>query len=438
MATMTSHITEAALLPRTWYAATIEKREVRVPLQGAIDAETVVVGGGLAGLAIADAMTRRGREVVLLEARRIGFGASGRNGGFVCAGFARGLEQIEKDVGRTHADKLYRLSLEGVEIVRRNCAAFAPGAVLGDGILYVRRRPDEQGVRQHATDMLARFGQKLQRHSTPETRKLANSARYFDSLFDPSGFHIHPLRYVEALGCEIARRGAKIFEGSGAVSIAREGAGFRVTTAKGSVRAKYAVLATSAYDRTIHRGIGAAIQPVATYMIATEPLCEAGLRAIPTLAAIGDDRRASDYYRRLPDGRILWGGRITTRATEPKRLGGLLAGDLASVYPDLGRPRLTHAWSGLMAYARHAMPIIGRMPDGVYVSTAFGGHGLNTTAMAGEIIGAAIAEGDERIALFAAFGPGWAGGLAGRAAVQLKYWGMQLRDRFDERHAASS
>ena len=425
--------------PLTWYAATIPKREPRPSLMTRIAAETVVIGGGLAGLAVADALTKRGREVVLLEARRIGFGASGRNGGFVCAGFARGLDEIETVAGRERADQLYRLSLAGVEIVRRNIASFASDALVGDGILFVRRRPDEAGIRRYATGMQTRFGHALQAFATAETRKRANSARYFESLHDASGFHIHPLRYVEALGREIEKRGGKIFEGSGATAIIREADGFVVTTASGSIRAKNLVVATSAYDRAIHRGIGRAIQPVATYMIATEPLGEAGERAIPTLAAIGDDRRASDYYRRLPDGRIMWGGRITTRAAEPNRLGDLLAGDMASVYPELKNARVAYAWSGLMGYARHAMPIIGRMPDGVFVSTAFGGHGLNTTAMAGEAIGQAIADGDaEALRVFDAFGPAWAGGIIGRGVVQARYWGMQWRDRRDELQAASA
>ena len=157
--------------------------------------------------------------------------------------------------------------------------------------------------------------------------------------------------------------------------------------------------------------------------------------SIITRSFISDTRRSGDYYRQSNDGRILWGGRITTRQSAPLRLGQLLRGDMVSVFPQLGNPLIDFAWAGLMGYARHKMPLIGRDADGQWYATAFGGHGLNTTAMAGNLLARAIADGDDEFRRFGIFTPRWAGGLLGRAGVQGSYWWMQLRDRVDESKA---
>ncbi len=425
--------------PRTaagWYSTELSPRPARVPLAGAHSADVVVVGGGLAGLSVAHGLARRGVKVVVLEAERVGFGASGRNGGSVSPGFANGLDAIERQVGRAAADKLFRLSLEGVEIVRRNLAEFAGPALRGRGVLTVRRVADPDGVAAAHRSMAERFNRRLSVLPTIETRKLARSSRYFDALLDESSFHIQPLIYVESVAGEIERLGGRICEGSRVVGLRQvSGEAVRLATATGEIGCRHVVLATSAYDRSLQPRISRAIQSIATYMLATAPLGELSRAAIATEAAIGDDRRAGDYYRNLADGRILWGGRITTRTSEPARLANLLKSDMLSVYPQLGDPPIAAAWSGLMAYARHKMPLVGRLSATTWVSTAFGGHGLNTTAAAGEVIAAAIAEGDDRYRLFDCYTAGWAGGIAGKAVVQLTYWAMQARDRFDERKA---
>jgi gamma-glutamylputrescine oxidase len=202
-----------------------------------------------------------------------------------------------------------------------------------------------------------------------------------------------------------------------------------VLCAEGEVVARHVVICVSALDRRLHRASGRAVLPIATYMIATESMDQ---DAIKTGAGISDTRRAGDYYRAGPDGRILWGGRITTRQTPPGRLGEMLRRDMISVYSQLGNARVSHAWAGLMGYARHRMPLIGRDREGIWYATAFGGHGLNTTAMAGQLLARAIAGGDDAYRRFDPFAPDWAGGIVGRAAVQGSYWWMRLRDRMDE------
>jgi len=197
------------------------------------------------------------------------------------------------------------------------------------------------------------------------------------------------------------------------------------------------VLATSAYGGPSGR-LNAAILPISTYVVTAR---SAKLdEAIHFAGCLGDTRRASDYYRIVGTGegrRLLWGGRITTRRSVPPRLGERLAGDIRSVYPQLDDLAVEQAWAGMMGYAVHKMPLIGRIGDGLWAATAFGGHGLNTTAMAGRLIARAIADGDDSWRLFEPFSPDWGGGPFGRIATQLAYWRLQFLDRLEELRASS-
>ena len=163
----------------------------------------------------------------------------------------------------------------------------------------------------------------------------------------------------------------------------------------------------------------------------TEPLSDA-INPIHTPAAISDTRRAGDYYCLVGDNRLLWGGKITTKSTPPRNLDHVMGKTMCSVYPQLDKVRIDYRWSGLMAYCLDKMPIIGEIQPGIWAATGFGGHGLNTTAMAGILIASAIANDDQRWRDFSPYPPRWAGGLAGRAGVQLSYWAMQARDWLDE------
>ena len=192
------------------------------------------------------------------------------------------------------------------------------------------------------------------------------------------------------------------------------------------------VLCTSAYDLSVYRRMTRAILPVSTYVVATEPDTALLDDAIKTKAAVVDTRRAGDYYRRLEDGRLIWGGRISTKVDPPTRMEEKLLGDAYSVYRPLGTLKPAYVWSGLMGYARHKMPLIGQPEKRIWVATAFGGHGLNTTAMAGQLISRAIAEDDDEYKRFERFPFLRAGGPFRRAAVQASYWSMQLRDKIEE------
>ena len=417
----------------TWYEATANRGLPRPGLSGTVEAEVCVIGGGLAGLTTALELARRGRAVALLESHRLAGAASGRNGGFVSNGFAEGMDKVAGRVGLDAAQALYRLSQFGTEFVRREIADSDPAIRMGDGWLGAIRY-DNAAEKQAGIAAMARdYGQELQFLDVADVRRLLDTARYFQGSFDPSAFHMHPLRYALMIAAKSEAAGAVIFENTRAQSVEKASSGWTVSTPGGTLHCRDVVYCVSALDRAIHRPIGRAILPVATYVAVTEPLVQDAIR---TRSAISDSRRAGNYYRLVDQGRLLWGGAITTRVSEPLRLASRMQRDMVSVYPQLGNPRIDFAWSGIMGYARHFMPLIGTDGDGQWWATAFGGHGMNTTALGGILISRAIAAKDDEYRRFLPFAPDWAGGPLGRVAVQLGYWQMQLRDRLDEARAS--
>jgi glycine/D-amino acid oxidase-like deaminating enzyme len=423
--------------PKSYYAETLGQALKRGRLTTGLGVDVCVIGAGLAGLTTALELLRQGKTVAVLEAKRVAWGASGRNGGFVASGFANSASKMLLHLGQADGREAFQLSVDGVDYVRRQISKLNLAGVLqGVGELEVYRYQYAEGAKADLEEANTNLGQDITFLNTDETRCLLKSERYHQALYDPKGFHIDPLKYAHGLANEIERLGGQIFEKTKAKELVRSGSSWRVSAADAELYAQHVVLCTSAYDFKLYPRVSRAMQPVATYVMATEPMPDALDAAITTPAMISDTRRAGDYYRRLPDGRLLWGGRITTRQSQPRRLSDMMINDMLTVYPQLAGAKPSHAWVGLMGYALHSMPLIGKVEEGLWMATAFGGHGLNTTAMAGCLISGAIANGDDRYKLFSSYRRDWAGGVIGRAGVQLTYWGMRLRDGLDERKAS--
>ena len=416
----------------TWYEATASRGAKRKAVHGIVQTDVCVVGAGLAGLTTALELARLGKKVVVLEARLIGSGASGRNGGFVSNGFALGIGDVANRVGRDAARGLYELSKRGTEYVRTEIASGDASIKMGDGWMVAVRHDDHGKLKTYADGLRRNYEEEVEFFDTAESRQRLNSPRYFNSYYFPNAFHIHPLRYCLLIAAKAIAVGAQIFENSAAVSVAKNRAEFVVKTAGGEVRCQHVVHCVSSTGRSVHKPSGRAVLPVATYIAVTEPLQQ---QSINTHSAVADTRRAGDYYRLIDGGRILWGGKITTRISPPTKLAEVMKRDMLSTYPALGNPRIDYAWAGLMGYALHKMPLIGRDQLGHWFATAFGGHGLNTTAMAGQLLAAAIADGDDSYRQFTPFAPVWAYGQLGRLGVQGTYWWMQFKDKRDESSA---
>lgn len=423
--------------PDTYYKRTVANHATRPVLSGAEECDTVIIGGGLAGLTTALELVRGGQEVVLLEAESVGFGASGRNGGFVSPGFATGNDDIARMAGEDAAVKLFHLSAEGVEFIRDTIRILhIESAAPQPGITSVLRYDDGSSLKAYRENLFRDYGYELEYLDTEQVRSVLKSQRYFQALRNPHAFHMHPLNYLRAVATEIERLGGKIYEGSPAISTSLSGAEKSVRTAGGEVRARQVVFTTGGYTGGLERRLRRAFLPIATYVMVSEEAPDLVASAIATRDAIGDNRRAGDYYRLVDGGRrILWGGRITTRAASTAGLEQELRREMIGTYPQLAGLKTELAWSGLMSYARHLMPQIGRIEPGVWHCTAFGGHGLNTTAIGGKLVAEAILGQSDRYKLFKPFGLVWAGGLAGLAVAQLTYWKLQAQDWWRERAA---
>jgi len=418
---------------QTWYATTAVAAPERPALTQNLDVDVCVIGAGLAGLTIAREVARRGWSVAVLDAGKVAGGASGRNAGFVSPGFAERIDAIVERVGLPRAKELWALSEAGVDYIRRTIAETAmPGVEPRDGRLSVRRIDDEAGLIEHVAMLRVDFGADVEAWPTDQVREVLRSGHYFQAVHYPKAFHIHPLNYAHGLAADAEKNGARIFQDTQAVGIDPAGVRKRVQAAQGLVRARHVVLAGSTGIGSVDEEIAMTVLPVSTYVAVTAPLGEKLFDAVRYTGAVADTRRAGDYYRIVADDRLLWGGRITTRASEPRRLKAQMRRDILKIYPQLGDIEIAYAWAGTMAYAVHKMPQIGELAPGYWLAGAFGGHGLNTTAMAGEMIARAILDGDDRWRLFSSYELVWAGGRAGRIAAQAAYWSMQTRDAVHE------
>jgi gamma-glutamylputrescine oxidase len=425
----------AMMTPPDYYRATMRATPLRAPRSGQRSARVCIVGGGFAGLNTALGLADRGvSDVVLLEARELAFGASGRNGGFVFAGFSRGPASLLHDLGPTRARTLYSGTTAAVDLIRRRVDTLNIDCQLTDaGVYWANWFCDPRVLRDFQTLLARDFGNDWAWVPKDELRSLVLSDRYSDALYERNAMHFHPLNYALGLAAAAEAAGVAIHEGSPAIALERRDAGWRVRTPNGVVDCEQVVLACGGYLAGLRRDVDAGVLPIATYVMVTEPLGARMDTILRTRAAIYDTRFAFDYYRPLPDGRLLWGGRISVRDRSPRDVQRLLYRDLMKVFPQLEGVRIESAWSGLMSYARHEMPQVGRIDEGLWLGQAFGGHGVAPTTFAGEVLASAIAEGDPRWREFANYGLVSALKPAGFVGAQLSYWWLQAKDAWKAR-----
>ena len=422
-----------------YYRRSVVRHSPQPSLDGGAAAEVCVVGGGLAGLTAALTMARSGAQVVLLESATIAWGASGRNGGFVSPGYSTGFANIARRVGESSANELHRLSIEGMRIVRQNIDTLSMrGVDPVHGILHTARTDNSTAQRRTRDWLQQKFDYPVQFVARKELRDQVKSDKYFHALLDENAFHFHPVNYALGLVAELQRLGAVIHEQTQACKIHRVGTNFNVKTAHGTVVAESVLVACGGYTDALVPKLRRSYIPITTFVLLTEPTGPRLADAIRTTAAIGDSRRASDYYRVVENGtRLLWGGMISTRRDMPAHIGDRLVRRIVDTYPQLAGIGVDCVWAGKMAYARHLMPQIGELEPGLWYCTGFGGHGMNTTAIGGTVVAEAILGHSDRYKMFAPFGLVWNGNVIGRAAVQATYWSYQLMDFLKERASSS-
>jgi len=283
--------------------------------------------------------------------------------------------------------------------------------------------------------LLNDLGCEIEGWPTERVRAVLHSQRYYHAINYLNAIAIHPLNYALSLAAAAERDGARIFEGTPALSIDPAGVRKRIVTPGARLRANHVVLAGNVQIGGLMPQIGATLMPITTYVITTAPLGQKLGEAVGYHGGISDTDLSDNHYRIVGGDRLMLSGRATTWARNPRRYVRALQADIKKTYPQLGEVAVDYAWAGTLGNTVHRMPQLGELGSGVWLASGFGGHGLNTTAMAGTLIARAIVEGDQTWRQFSPFELVWAGGVAGRVAIQLRSWIKRYRDRMAERRA---
>lgn len=385
----------------SYYSGTAND-DTRYPqLKGRIAADVCVVGGGFSGVATALSLAERGFAVVLLEAHRIGWGASGRNGGQLIAGIS-GEHRIERQLGEAGRRLLTDIRYLGHEIIESRIARHAIACDLKHGWAEVATRPRHMDAlrayveeRRNAGD-----GDHLETVEASAMAGVVGSRLYHGAMIDRKSGHLHPLNLCLGEARAAAGQGVRIFEGSPVVSFGGGAKPF-AETAAGRVEAASIVLAGYADPRLQRGRLSGLIFPTGSYMVATEPLPESLAREIsPQDLAIADSNVVLDYFRLSADRRLLFGGRANYSNRDPRDIRATLKPRMVEVFPQLAGVALDFAWGGKIDIVLSRAPAIGRLEPNVYYMQGYSGHGVNTTHIAGEVVADAIAGTMERLDLF--------------------------------------
>lgn len=398
----------------SWYAATRAAAFECRPLSGNADVDVCVVGGGIAALTLARALTRRNWSVAVLEAGRIGRTGEALGAGIVAAGFPERLDRIVERVGEATAREIWNLSAAGAARVRASIDETGmAGTELAPGCLEVADTEDEAGCRRLA-ELLARFNAPAELWPTAQVRAVLRSAAHHQGLYWPDAFHLHPLNYALGLAADARRAGARIHERTPALAVDPDGIRKRVHTAAGVVRARGIVLASAEAERLLPVLAGTVLR-LGYRLGVTAPLGERLDRAVRFPGALVRTRDGL-AHRIVGGDRLLWAEALTTSNTAP-RVPRRLRGPLARLYPALRDSTVESVWSASADYAVHRMPQIGELAPGLWLAGAFGRHGIAAAAMAGDLLAGAILDNDDRWRLFQPYGLVWSGGTAGRAVA---------------------
>lgn len=386
----------------SWYARSAVPAPERPRLEGRVTADVAILGGGLTGLSAALELAEAGLRVVLLEARRIGWGASGRNGGQVIFGYSCDQAKIEALVGREDARRMFDWSIEAVDLVRQRIARHGIAADWRDGHAHVAIKPRHiTELKAWQRDLEENYGYPLQWWDREQLREVLDSPRYLGGLYDPRSGHLHPLNYTLGIAAAAERAGALLFERTEVTKLER-GAKPVLRTAHGEVQADFVVLAGNAIVHGIAPELDDKIMPVGTYVGATPPLGEELARQlIRNDMAVADINWALDYFRFSADHRLLFGGRASYSTLPPPNLPGVMMRRMARVFPQLKGVRFEHIWGGLIDISRNRAPHWGRLGDNIYFAQGFSGHGVATTGLAGRVIAEAIRGQAGRLDAFA-------------------------------------
>jgi gamma-glutamylputrescine oxidase len=404
--------------PLPFYETAVSRREFAA-LDRNIECDVCVVGAGYAGLSAALHLAESGHDVVLLEADRVGAGASGRNGGQVLPGYFADIDQIRRALGDERAAALWRLGTEAVALVEELAARPAIGCDFRRGHLTAAVRPRHlRALGEAARSLADRYGYRSPRLlDAVEVGALVASRRYVGGLLDERAGHLNPLRFALGLAAAAAASGARLYERSPVLAVgSRHADCWALRTPVGEVRTQRLVLTAGARSETLASALGAAVLPATTFMIATAPLGPARATALIRRGiAVADSNVVLDYYRLSADGRLLFGGGLRHAAPPPNRIAGLLRRKMLRVFPQLADVAVEHAWAGTIDITGNYLPHVGRFESSTWFAHGFAGHGVALATLTGKLLAEAIGGRSERFDLLVGAAHPWPRFLRRRA-----------------------
>ncbi|MFD2645823.1 NAD(P)/FAD-dependent oxidoreductase [Pseudomonas japonica] len=378
----------------SYYAASSAPQPDYPTLAGEQRCDVCVVGGGYSGLNTAIELAERGFSVVLLEARKVGWGASGRNGGQLIRGVGHGLEQFEPVIGAEGVKQMKLMGLEAVEIVRQRVERNDIACDLTWGYCDLANKPREFADFAEEAEALRALGYRheLRLVQPQQMHTVIGSDRYAGGLVDMGSGHLHPLNLALGEAAVAAKLGVRLFERSPVTRIDYS-TQVNIHTDRGNVRAATLVLCCNAYLNDLNRELGGKILPAGSYIIATEPLDEERARQLlPQNMAVCDQRVTVDYLRLSADRRLLFGGACHYSGRDPRDIGAYMRPKMLKVFPQLADARIDFQWGGMIGIGANRLPQVGRLREhaNVYYAQAYAGHGLNATHLAARLLGEAI------------------------------------------------
>lgn len=386
-------------------SATLEAgaRAHRETLRGEHRVDVAVVGGGIAGCSAALHLAKRGYRVALLEAHAVGYGASGRSGGQTIFGLAASQKSLIAQVGRDDARRLFDLSIEALDLTQSLIREYAIDCDYHANHVHVAVKPRHlQELDDWARELHEDYGYPSARLLNRDAlQEHVRTERYLGGLIDPRSGHLHPLKFTQGVAHAAEAAGADIFEKSRVLRY-EDGPEVTVHTAHGTVRCTHLVLCGNAYIGAVAPALSRRILGVGTYIIATEPLGEERIRALlPSNAAIADINWILDYFRSSADHRLLFGGRVSYSAVQPRRLADSMRKRMLRIFPSLADVKVAYAWGGYLDITMSRAPDFGRLAPNVFYTQGFSGHGMSLTGLAGKLVAEAVAGTAERFDVFA-------------------------------------
>jgi len=385
---------------RSWYEDTVDDRPTYPSLDGDRTCDVVIVGGGFTGLSAATHLAKAGTNVVLVEAHRFGDGASGRNGGHLGTGQRAWAEELEAEYGFSRAKALFDLAEEAKAHLLEFAQANAIDIDYRPGQMSVAHKPRYvDAYRKHAELMAGRFGYPhIAFMDRQEAAERLGSQAFFGGVRDTGTGHIHPLKLVVGTARVAAGAGAHLFENTPVTGISSSGGKVRMATPRGTVTADKCLIAVNAYGGTLEPMSAAHVMPIGSFIGATVPL-GADSPVLPGWEAVDDSRFVVRYFRKAPDGRLLFGGREIYAVNDPKDIHIHIRRQIAEIYPQLKDVEITHGWGGYVGITMPRKPFVREVMPNVISAGGYSGHGVMLSNFVGKLYAETVSGNRDRLKL---------------------------------------